>query len=84
MLFRSGSAPAVADGVVYTGYKDDLEASSASGTVNCSGTPLVCSPLWTLTGPNGYQGAWDAPVVANGVLYAAEWNGTPFSAYKLP
>jgi len=79
-----GSAPAVADGVVYAGYRDDLEASSASGTVNCSGTPLVCSPLWTLTGPNGFYGAWDAPVVANGVVYALEANGTPFSAYKLP
>jgi hypothetical protein len=79
-----GSAPAVADGVVYAGYRDDLEASSASGTVNCSGTPLVCSPLWNQTGPNGFYGAWDAPVVANGVLYAAEGNGTPFSAYKLP
>jgi outer membrane protein assembly factor BamB len=79
-----GSAPAVADGVVYAGWRDDLEAFSASGTVNCSGTPLVCKPLWTLTGPNGFYGIWDAPVVANGVLYAAEGNGTPFSAYKLP
>lgn len=77
-------APAVANGVVYAGYAGYVEASSASGTTNCSGTPEVCNPLWTLAGPNGGYGDWDAPIVVNGVVYAAEWNGTPLSAYKLP
>jgi hypothetical protein len=74
----------VANGVAYAGYTGDVEAYSASGTTNCSGTPKVCAPLWTLAGPNGSYGRWDTPIVVNGLLYATEWNGTPFSAYKLP
>lgn len=67
------AAVTVANGVAYAGDTGDVEAYSAS-----SGTPL-----WTLAGPNG-SGRWDTPIVANGVLYATERNGTPFSAYKLP
>ena len=70
----------VANGVAYAGYTGDVEAYSASGTTNCPGTPKVCAPLWTLAG----SGRWDTPIVVNGVLYATAWNGTPFSAYKLP
>jgi PQQ-like domain len=75
---------AIADGVAYTGNTGDVAAYSASGTTNCSGTPKVCTPLWTLAGPNAAYGRWDTPIVVNGMLYATEWNGTPFSAYKLP
>lgn len=42
------SSPAVDGNTVYVGSTDGrLEAFSAAGTTNCSGTPSVCTPLWT-------------------------------------
>jgi outer membrane protein assembly factor BamB len=42
------STPAVAKGVVYVGSTTGaLEAFDATGTTNCSGSPKVCTPLWT-------------------------------------
>jgi outer membrane protein assembly factor BamB len=60
------SSPAVANGVVYAGSSDNLEAFDAAGHTNCSGTPKTCSPLWSaLVGPIGNS----SPVVAKGVVY---------------
>jgi hypothetical protein len=46
--FAAGQAPAVANGLVYvatgTGVVRVFDAAGARG---CSGTPLVCQPLWT-------------------------------------
>ena len=43
------SSPAVANGVLYAVGEDTLDAFSANGTTNCSGTPTTCNPLWTAT-----------------------------------
>src|ERR687898_349584 len=67
------SSPAVANGVVYVGSQDfvspsvnKLAAFSAAGTTNCSGSPKVCTPLWTATVSNDAE---TAPAIANGVVY---------------
>jgi hypothetical protein len=60
-------APAVANGVVYAGSAQGLDAYDASGKTSCSGTPTVCQPLWT--GDPGV--GFGVPSVANGVVYVA-------------
>jgi hypothetical protein len=59
------SSPAVAGGVVYVNAATTLYAFSATGTTGCSGTPKVCTPLWTAAGAGGPS----SPAVANGVVY---------------
>jgi hypothetical protein len=62
------SQPVVAGGVVYQssdGVKPgDLRAFDANGVNNCSGTPLVCQPLWTAAAPSD-----SGPVVDGGYLF---------------
>src|SRR5918994_2080769 len=67
------SSPAVVDGVVYVASWTDFTANTnrlyafdASGTTNCSGSPKVCTPLWTASSGSG---AVSSPAVANGVVY---------------
>jgi len=63
-------APVVADAVIYAGTSDGhLVAASADAHTNCSGSPVVCQPLWTAA--VGGATLTTAPVVANGVVYAA-------------
>jgi hypothetical protein len=59
------SSPTVAAGVVYVSANTTLYAFSAAGTTGCSGTPKVCTPLWTAAGAGGQS----SPAVANGVVY---------------
>jgi outer membrane protein assembly factor BamB len=71
----------VANGVVYVGsYDHKLYAFDAMGTTNCSGTPKVCTALWTFT-----TGArlLSSPAVANGLVYvgSSDYN---FYAFGLP
>ena len=71
------ASPTVANGVVYmgaTGFSWNgngpgrLYAFDAAGTVNCSGTPKTCDPLWATTdGGSGFS----SPAVANGVVYVS-------------
>ena len=74
-------APAVVNGVVYIGGGGSpagLAAFSANGTTGCSGTPLVCKPLWV--GDAG-SAAISAPAVVKGVVYVgANSNLYAFSA----
>ncbi len=62
---------AVADGLVYgvggVGNSWGVYAFDASGQSNCSGTPVVCNPLWEAALP---QGAVGGVSVANGKIYA--------------
>lgn len=77
------AAATVANGVVYAGNRAQLAATSADGSTGCSGTPKVCTPLWSQTGPFGSY--WVTPIVANGWLFTTNKNGpTPFSGFKLP
>ena len=74
-------APAVVNGVVYIGWNSSpagLAAFSANGTTGCSGTPLVCKPLWV--GDAG-SAAISSPAVVKGVVYVgANTNLYAFSA----
>ena len=72
-------APAVANGVVYTGDNDGtVKAFDATGQTGCTGTPKVCTPLWTTTVP-GSVGALE---VANGRLFIP--SGTIVTVFALP
>jgi len=54
---------AVAHGVVYASMSSGLDAFDATGQTNCSGTPKLCQPLWSVSGTFGM------PTVANGTVY---------------
>jgi outer membrane protein assembly factor BamB len=69
------SSPAVAGGVVYVNAATTLYAFSATGTTGCSGTPKVCTPLWTATGAGGVS----PPAVAGGVVYAGVGDGNLYA-----
>jgi outer membrane protein assembly factor BamB len=61
------TSPGVANGIVYVGSNDSkLYAFDATGSVNCSGTPKTCAPLWTAA--TGGQ-LFSSPAIANGVTY---------------
>jgi outer membrane protein assembly factor BamB len=74
-------APAVVNGVVYIGGGGSpagIVAFSANGKTGCSGTPLVCKPLWV--GDAGST-AISSPAVVKGVVYVgANTNLYAFSA----
>jgi hypothetical protein len=42
----------------------DVEAFDANGVTNCSGAPVVCTPLWTYS-----NGTPDPPLTADGVVF---------------
>ena len=78
-------SPVVSNGVLYasSAFTHALYAFDAHGVTNCSGTPKVCSPLWSaaLAGGN-FAGS---PSVANGVVYVgsttASGTSGQFSAF---
>ena len=70
------SSPSVANGLVFIGsssnfggQKFGVEAFDATGTTDCSGTPKLCTPLWT-----GVTGSpvLSSPAIANGKVYAGD------------
>ena len=68
------AAPTVAGGVVYVGSSDHkLYAFDAAGVTGCSGTPKVCTPLWTATagGALGYS----SPAVTDSEVYVGSFDG---------
>ena len=68
------SSPAVANGVVYfTSTDKQLYAVDATGANGCSGSPKVCTPLWTATLGGESR---SSPAVANGIVYATSDDGT--------
>jgi outer membrane protein assembly factor BamB len=90
--FTPGSgSPLVASGVLYVpGYGDGLPLSTGgayvaafdvAGSTGCSGSPVVCVPLWTTTGPPASTGNTGSPAIgANGVLYIANQTLYAFDA----
>jgi outer membrane protein assembly factor BamB len=67
------SSPVAVHGVVYVGSTDHkLYAFDAAGLTNCSGTPTMCTPLWSAdTGSN----VIGAPAVVDGVVYVPAQDG---------
>ncbi len=67
-------SPTVGTGTVFvdttSGY---LEAFDATGTTGCSGSPKVCTPLWTATTGAAIT---SSPTIAGGVVYVGSTNGT--------
>lgn len=67
--FAVGS-PTVANGTVFVSLADgsasglELLAFDANGKTGCTGTPAVCTPLWTAP-----YGGGPAPTVRNGLVY---------------
>ena len=54
-----------------------LEAFDATGSTNCSGTAVVCTPLWLSSSTYASQ---EPPVVANGDVYVAAGSIAAFAA----
>lgn len=66
-LYAAQDPPAVANGDVYVPTSaGPIAAFDANGSKNCSGTPVVCSPLWTTS----VNGGWNPLTVGGSVLYA--------------
>ncbi|MGZ4756767.1 MAG: outer membrane protein assembly factor BamB family protein [Acidimicrobiia bacterium] len=79
-----GGGIAVSDGVVVIALQmpsgTKLEAFDAAGTVNCSGAPKTCQPLWVSDLWTG-AGFEAPPAIANGRVYRAV--GSQLRAYDL-
>ena len=62
--------PMIHDGIVYVNVHGVLHAYDADGSSGCTGSPLVCTPLWTAPGDT-YVTIGDGVVVVSGGWYAA-------------
>lgn len=74
-----GRSPIVANGLEFTGGQllgdgtvQPLRAFDATGTTNCTGAPVVCTPLWSLTLDRPVA---SSPAIDDGVLYLTEQGG---------
>ncbi len=83
-------SPAIANGVLYVpGYGAGMAlrqggayvaAFDAAGSKDCSGSPVVCAPMWTTTGVPKFVGNTGSPAIANGVIYIANGSLYAFDA----
>jgi serine/threonine-protein kinase len=73
------SSPAVAGGIVYVGSNDGklYAFDAAGGAATCTGTPLECTPLWTLTTADAVA---SSPSVVDGVVYVGSNDGNVYAA----
>jgi outer membrane protein assembly factor BamB len=79
------SAASIANGVVYVEARDSsggtvgtLSTFDIAGTINCSGTPKVCQPLWSVaTGGAGLPAPpmLSAPAISSGRVYVGGEDG---------
>ncbi len=65
-------APLIVGSEVIVAVGDQLFAYDANGVTNCSGTPTVCSPLWS-TASNNY-GFMSEPIVYGSFIFAHDSN----------
>ena len=82
-------SPVVANGVLYVAGDGDgmvpsqggayVAAFDPAGSAGCSGTPVVCVPMWTTAGVPESTTGGGTPAVANGVIYIA--NGSTLDAF---
>jgi hypothetical protein len=83
-------SPTVANGVLYVpGYGDGeplrqggalVAAFDPAGKTGCTGTPVICAPMWTTKGLPVSSGNDGSPAVAGGVLYIANESLYAFDA----
>lgn len=67
------SAPAVANGIVYTFSDNKVWAFNATATSLCFvSTPIICPPLWTAT--TAEQSTFSSPAIENGVLFVGSFD----------
>jgi hypothetical protein len=52
-------------------FTGSVEAFDANGVAHCSGTPAVCSPLWT----DSNYASGGPPLVGDGAVFASPWTG---------
>lgn len=80
--FFGRSSPAVSGGVVYVTGEDgnfDAFSTTVSGT-NCSGSPVICNPVWTAAVGGAGTIAQSSPTVSGGMVYVAA--GYDFFAFN--
>jgi len=65
----------VVDGIVYAIIGSTILAFASDGGPTCSGTPVVCQPLWTAGVPGSYGIDLRAPAVADGLLLVPTHEG---------
>jgi outer membrane protein assembly factor BamB len=73
--------PSIAADVVFVGTADHrLLAFDATGSAGCSGTPDVCTPLWSadLSGGAGVS----RPIIAGNAVYISSANGSASTVAK--
>jgi outer membrane protein assembly factor BamB len=74
------SSPAVAGGVVYiTSGDGTFYAFDAAGSINCSGSPKSCLPLWNSNLLD--DGTTSSPAVAYGNVYFGQGGGGKLDAF---
>jgi hypothetical protein len=62
-----GDTPlAIGGSVVYSTDNTNVSAFDAGGNSGCSGSPLICTPLWSARGTSA--------IVANGMVYIGTQN----------
>ena len=82
--FVQASSPSIANGLVFIGQgaagsAGAFMAFDAGGVTNCSGTPKVCNPLWTV--PTS-EPAFTETAIANGKVYGTTFNPFPGSSVE--
>ncbi len=65
------SQPGYGDGLPLRSGGAYVSAFDAAGSKGCSGSPVVCVPMWTTTGLPESIGNTGSPAIANGVIYIA-------------
>lgn len=63
-------APALANGVLYTGGTSTLRAYDAAGRTGCAAFPVACEPLFSAP-----SRAYAAPVIVDGTLFSGSNDG---------
>ena len=71
------STPVAADGLVYVVAANSIFAYDATGTAGCSGSPKICTPLWTSASRPAFPLDSAGVAVTGGVVYAGKAGGAP-------
>jgi hypothetical protein len=67
---------AASNGLVYVVVNGTLYAFDANGSKGCSGTPVVCQPLWSAAGVGL---VYSTPSVGAGRVFVTSWNAKVYA-----